>query len=191
MICSNLKVAGALFFVAASQFILALIVAEALYPDYSISVNYISDLGVGPSSAVFNFSVFLMGILMLVGVYFLQRAARFRVLTALLILSAIGAMGVGVFTEKSGSAHPVVSAIAFLFGALSAITSYRLVKSPFSSLVIILGLTALTALTLFATGNYLGLGEGGMERMILYPILTWGAGFGAYLIGKNEGETTQ
>ena len=185
-----MKIAGTLFFVAASQFILALIVAEALYPDYSISVNYISDLGVGPSWAVFNFSVFLMGTLMLVGVYFLQRAVRFRVLTVLLILTAIGAMGVCVFTESSGSAHTVVSAIAFLFGALSAIVSYRLVKSPFSPLAIILGLTALAALTLFGTGNYLGLGKGGMERMILYPILTWGVGFGAYLIGQNDSKTT-
>lgn len=185
-----MKVAGTLFFVAASQFILALVVAEALYPDYSISINYLSDLGVGPSSAVFNFSVFLMGILIFVGVYFLQRAVKFRVLTALLILTAIGTMGVGVFTENSGSAHTVVSAIAFLFGALSAVVSYRLVKSPLSPLAIILGLTALTALILFGTGNYLGLGQGGMERMILYPILTWGVGFGAYFIGQNDGKTT-
>lgn len=187
---SNLKIAGTLFFVAASQFILALVVAEALYPSYSISMNYVSDLGVGPSSAVFNFSVFLMGILMLAGGYFLQRAVKFSVLTALLILTAIGTMGVGVFTEHSGSAHTAVSAIAFLFGAFSAIASYRLMKSPFSPLAIILGLTALVALILFGTGNYIGLGKGGMERMILYPILMWGIGFGAHLIGQNDNKTT-
>jgi hypothetical protein len=39
------KVAGALIFVGSAQFIVALTVAEALYPGYSISQNYISDLG--------------------------------------------------------------------------------------------------------------------------------------------------
>jgi hypothetical membrane protein len=58
---SSAKVAGALIFIAASQFVLGLIVAEALYSGYSGSKNYISDLGVGPSSMIFNSSVFLMG----------------------------------------------------------------------------------------------------------------------------------
>ena len=43
------KVAGTLFLVATSQFVIGLVVAEALYPGYSISSNYISDLGVGAS----------------------------------------------------------------------------------------------------------------------------------------------
>jgi hypothetical membrane protein len=51
---------GALFFIAATQFVLCLIIAEALYPGYSVSNNYISDLGVGPSAIVFNASVFLL-----------------------------------------------------------------------------------------------------------------------------------
>lgn len=59
---SGKKVAGALLFIAASQFVFGLVVAEALYPGYSISLNYVSDLGVGPSSSmIFNTSVFLMG----------------------------------------------------------------------------------------------------------------------------------
>lgn len=45
---SNGKVAGAFIFVAITQFILGVIVSEALYPGYSIANNYISDLGVGP-----------------------------------------------------------------------------------------------------------------------------------------------
>ena len=64
------RVAGAVFFVAVTQFILCLMVAEALYPGYSLSGNYVSDLGVGPSSIVFNSSVFLLGLLLAVGTYF-------------------------------------------------------------------------------------------------------------------------
>jgi hypothetical membrane protein len=182
------KVAGALFFVAASQFVIGLVVAEARFTDYSysISANYISDLGVGSSAMIFNSSVFLMGLLILIGAYFAQRAFNFKLLTLLLILTAIGAMGVGVFTENSGNVHPVVSLIAFLFGGLSSIASYRLLRRPFSVIAVILGLMALGALGLFAAQTYLGLGVGGMERMIVYPILMWGAGFGGYLLANHE-----
>jgi hypothetical protein len=51
---------------------------------------------------------------------------------------------------------------------------------------VILGLMALGALGIFASGIDLGLGLGGMERMIVYPILMWGAGFGGHLIAYPE-----
>lgn len=184
------KVAGTLFFIAASQFVLGLIVSEALYPNYSISGNYISDLGVGPSSMIFNSSVFLLGLLLIIGAYFLHRAFDSKALTALLVLTAIGVMGVGVFTENSGSIHSVVSFIAFLFGGLSAIFSFKLLKTPFSLLAVILGLMTLGSLVLFAGKIHLGLGLGGMERMVVYPILMWGAGFGGHLIACPQKETT-
>jgi hypothetical membrane protein len=199
MAYSNGKVAGALIFIAVTQFILGLIVSEALFPGYSISDNYISDLGVGSSSMVFNSSVFLMGLLLIIGAYFLQRAFNFELLTVLLVLTAIGAMGVGVFTEDFGAIHSVVSLIAFLFGGLSAIFSvicsyvhkFKLVKMPFSVIAVILGLMSLGALVLFITGMDLGLGLGGMERMIAYPLLMWGAGFGGYLIANPEKPATE
>ncbi len=43
---SNSKISGTLLLVGATQFILLSIVAEAVYPGYSTSANYISDLGV-------------------------------------------------------------------------------------------------------------------------------------------------
>lgn len=189
MASSSGKVAGTLFFVAASQFVLGLIVAEALYSGYSVSSNYISDLGVGPSAMIFNSSVFFMGLLLIVGTYFLQRAFNFNALTVPLVLTAIGAMGVGVFTENSGTIHHIVSLIAFLFGGLSAIFSFRLLKKPFSAIAVVLGLMSLGALVLFGSNDYLGLGAGGMERMILYPLLMWGAGFGGALIAYSEKQT--
>jgi len=186
MVYSNAKVAGALFFIAPSQFVVGLVVLEARYTGYSTSANYISDLGVGPSAMIFNISVFLLGLLIMVGAYFLQRGFNYRVLTLLLVLTAIGAMGVGVFTEHYGAMHGVVSLIAFLFGGLSAIASCRLLKLPFSAIAIILGLICLGALVLFMANIDLGLGVGGMERMIVYPVLVWGAGFGGYLMGDNQ-----
>jgi hypothetical membrane protein len=185
------KVAGALFFVAASQFVIGMVVAEARYAGYSISANYISDLGVGPSAMIFNSSVFLMGLMILIGAYFVQRAFNIKLLTLLLILTAIGTMGVGVFTEHYGKVHLVVSLIAFLFGGLSSIASYTLVKRPFSIIAVILGLMALGALGLYGAQIYLGLGVGGMERMIVYPILLWGAAVGGYLLANHENADVQ
>jgi len=194
MAYSNSKVAGALVLIGVTQCVLGMIVSEALYPNYSVADNYISDLGVGPSALIFNSSIFLMGLLLLIGVYFLHRAFAFTMLTVMLVLTAIGVMGVGVFTEDFGALHGVVSFMAFLFSGLSAIFSvlcsrvhkFPLVKMPFSALSIILGLMTLGALGLFGGGVYLGLGAGGMERMIAYPALMWGAGFGGYLIAYPE-----
>ncbi|MCW3980088.1 MAG: DUF998 domain-containing protein [Candidatus Bathyarchaeota archaeon] len=193
------RIAGTLLFVAASQFVLVLVVAEALYPGYSISANYISDLGVGPSAIYFNSSVFFMGLLLIIGTYFLQRAFNYKILTVLLVLTAVGAMGVGVFTEDFGTIHTVVSLIAFLFGGLSAIFSavcsyvhdFKLLKMPFSIIAVILGLISLAALVLLGSNIDLGLGVGGIERMIAYPLLMWGAGFGGYLIASPEMKTVK
>jgi hypothetical protein len=89
--------------------------------------------------------------------------------------------------------------ITFLFGGLSAIFSvlcsrvhkFPLVKMPFSVLSIIFGLMTLIALALLGAGINLGLGAGGMERMIAYPVLMWGAGFGGYLIAYPQERTIQ
>jgi hypothetical membrane protein len=199
MAYSNSKVAGTLVFIGVSQFVIGMIVSEALYPNYSTSGNYISDLGVGPSALIFNSSVFLMGLLILVGAYFLQRAFRFELLTVMLVLTGIGAIGVGVFTEAYGVLHMIVSLITFLFSGLSALVSvlcsrvhkFPLVKMPFSALSIIFGFMTLVALTLFGMGQYLSLGAGGMERMIAYPALMWGAGFGGYLIAYPQERKVQ
>jgi len=179
----NGKVAGTLIFVGAVQFILGMLIAECIYPNYSVANNYISDLGkLGTASApVFNTSVFVLGLTVAVSAYFLRHVVRNKVFLGFLILCGIGAMGVGIFPEDFGVVHTAVSLIAFLFGALSAIASYKYQKPPLSYFAVILGLTSLTALVMFATGIYLGLGKGGMERMIAYPMLLWAIGFGGHL----------
>ncbi len=203
MTSPNGKIAGVLFLVASAQFILGLVIAEALYPDYSIAKNYISDLGVGPSSIIFNSSAFLLGVLSLIGAYFLPRTADFRRLTVLLILMAIGAMGVGIFTSAfSTTIHGAVSLMAFGFGSLSAIASFKVSKLPLSAISVVLGVMTLGALALFSAGLvttgsltsseppasefFLGIGPGGMERMIVYPALIWLALFSGHLIAISE-----
>jgi len=196
------NIAGALFFVAVTQLILCLIISEALYPGYSVSDNYVSDLGIGPSSIVFNSSVFLLGLLLAIGTYFLRGISDLKTVKVLLFLMAIGAMGVGLVTKDFTVAHGAVSSVAFFFSGLSAIASAKVLKKPLSLISIVLGVMTLVALGLFSVGLiasgsytsniaydsnfYLGLGPGGMERMIVYPALMWLAGFSGHLAMKRE-----
>lgn len=182
----NKTVAGALLFIGSVQCLLGLIVAESLYPNYSVSENYISDLGVGSTSTIFNSSVFLLGLFLTTCAYFTHRAFGFSLLSAVLVVAGVGAMGVGVFPETIPTAHFLASLIVFLFGALSTILSYRLVKPPFSHFAVLLGIVSLVALALFGADIDLSLGRGGMERMIAYPELLWAVGLGSYLMGVSE-----
>ena len=182
----NRKIAGLLLFIAGVQCVLGIIIAETLYPGYSTSENYISDLGVGSSALIFNSSVFLLGVLVVADAYFVQRAFNSKLFSILLIITGIGAMGVGLFTEDAGVIHVIFSLITFIFAGISAMLSYRLLKPPLSYFSIILGALSLLALILFASGNYLGLGKGGMERMIAYPTLLWAIGLGSHVIGYSN-----
>jgi len=183
------KAAGSLILVGAAQFIVGMFVAEALYNGYSVADNYISDLGVGPSALIFNSSVFMFGLTVVVASYYLWRIFEEKLVVILFFLAGIGVMGVGVFPESVELIHPIVSLISFLFGGLSAIAAYELEKFPLNYISVILGLIALIAFVLFATDNFLGLGKGGMERMIAYPIVLWTIGFGGYLIGSEHKKT--
>ena len=91
----------------------------------------------------------------------------------------MGAIGVGLFPEDAEVLHAVFSLIAFLFAGLSAILSYKLLKPPLSYFSLVLGAFSILAILLFASSIFLGLGKGGMERMIAYPVLLWDTGFSA------------
>lgn len=185
------QVAGLLLFVAGVECVLGIIIAEALYSGYSASLNYISDLGIGPSASIFNSAVFLLGVLSVCGAYFVWKAFNSKLFTIVLALSGVGAMGVGVFTENILPVHAAFSIMLFASAGISAIVSFKVVKSWFSYISAVLGIIALVALVLMVSGNDLGLGIGGMERMIAYPTLLWMIGFGARLIGESETDTTK
>ena len=110
---------------------------------------------------------------------------------------ALAAMGVGIFTKNFAVAHGAVSSAAFFFGGLAAIGSAKVMGKPFSLISAAMGAMTLVALGLFSAGMitsgsltsniaydsvfFLGLGAGGMERMVIYPALMWLAGCGGWL----------
>jgi hypothetical membrane protein len=191
------KIAGTLLLVGGVQFVIALIIAEAIYPSYSVSANYISDLGVWgkPSAAIFNPSIILFGSTVLASSYFIKKQFKLGKIAYLLALAGAGSLGVGVFPENTFLVngipviHSISALIAFVIGGVSAVAAYTYTKSPFKVISVILGAATLTAAVLFFTTRdygYLGLGVGGMERMMAYPTLLWIIGLGGYLLGASS-----
>jgi len=191
------KAAGIILLIATVQFFMAINLAETQYPGYSTSTNTLSDLGgtlppVEPSATIFNISVTLMGILALVAVYLILKSGGCRLFSACLLLAALGAVGVGVFPIYAGDAHTYFSFIAFLFGSLTVIFSYRLgLNIPMVIVSMVTGLIPLgiiigTIIMGFNNPliNYLGMG--GAERFVVYPALLYITALGGYLASRGE-----
>jgi len=194
---SHASKAGLAVFSGAVQFGVAMILAEIYYPGYNVSNNYISDLGATcltggtctiyqPTSTIFNASIVLLGLLVLAGAYFLQKSFKWKPATSLVALAGVGALGVGLFPETTGIVHGIFSLIVFLFAGLAAIVTFWLQRPPLSYLSVLLGAVTLIALILYIGNVYLGLGPGGMERMVVYPVLLWAIGFGGHLMGLED-----
>ncbi len=188
---------GAYIFVFATiQFIVAMIAVQLAYPCasycYSILTNPISDLGNTSTSTlpyVFSASLVLFGILLITGVVMLRLAfTKSRTLTiaiALLAISALGAMGVGLVPENVDlGLHSAFAATAFFFGGLSLIafgvnehgakgrkrySYYSMISGAITVALFLIAVFVLTGLPKSGPG----FGFGGLERLIVAPVLLW------------------
>ncbi len=195
MVYTNSRLAGAALFVGIVQFALAEMIAEFFYPGYGVSRQPISDLGatcengvcqiVEPSSLIFNSSIILAGLLVLVSSYYIRRTFRDRIFLALFTIAGLGLIALGSFPETTGVVHGIFSGVTFLSISVGAIVAYRVEKPPLSYFSVVLGAGALMAAVLYEAGIYLGLGQGGMERMIVYPVLLWSVAFGGDLMSRD------
>jgi hypothetical membrane protein len=202
-----LRLAGLLILVGPIQFIIGVSIAESVYPGYSVNQNYLSDLGATrrdvdgvvslviqqPASAIFTTILIVWGVFLLAGTYLVFAKARARRPLIFMGLYGLGVLGAGIFSEAFYPTHGIFSLIAFFFGALAAIDSFRLERRPMSYVSPILGLIALVALSLLLGVAGFGLppietplGVGGMERMVVYPVALWLATFGASILAAPE-----
>lgn len=184
------KLGGTLIYVGGIQWFLGLLLAESWYPGYSSRIDYVSDLGVGPTELIYNGSVVLLGLCLILGAYFMVKSIGSRVQSILLAITGIGAMGVGIFPYPFQPLHSIFTLIAIMSGALAAISSYRIQSSPISYISVILGSLTLVAVIIFipylglpvgATDTFLGMAKGSMERWAIYPILAWIIGHGSHM----------
>jgi hypothetical membrane protein len=189
--------AGAVLVLGSVQFIVAMIVVQLEYPGYSDLTNYISDLGgtKSPWAVVFNASVIVVGLLTLTATYLLLSAFNKRFSRTLglgfFALTGIGAVMVGVFPEPSpylnGNIHGISSDIAFIGAALTLIfLPLAMLRDTrwdgYRGFTFLLGLITVVAIVLFSTSHWGALGPGGMERLIVAPILLWAIVVGVHLL---------
>ena len=187
-----------LWIIGVVEFIVGMAVTQAGYTgtSYSLLHNYISDLGAAhcglyhsdlyvcsPWHDVFNVSIVVMGLLLIVGTLLIRTAFPARstrtVGLALLILAGVGSIGVGLSPEDVNLAvHTASAAIAFVLGNVAlvvlGIAMFRDTRwDGFRAYTIFSGLVGLIAFVLFYVKVWGPLGVGGMERLIVAPLLLW------------------
>jgi hypothetical membrane protein len=189
------RLSGALSIVAGSVILMGIITAEAVYPArYTTFDNEISDLGgtrppdsviLQPSATIFDLTMIVTGLIILAAAFFLYRAIHRPVAAVPLGLLGAGVFLVGVFPGNTGGIHQMVALLAFVSGGVAAMLSARVTEAPFRWLALAMGAVSFGVLVsyLFLGSSHpmAGLGDGGVERWVAYPIVLWLVAFGGYL----------
>jgi len=189
---------GFLFTLGASVFLLLTTAAESTYPSFSLQTNAISDLAaIGTSTTVIEeTAIFAFSICWILGAIYLFRNTGRRGLMILNMIPGIGFFLAGASPENVNLVIHSAGTIGFPLGAIAAILSYRMIRSPFRYLSLALGTLSLVSTVIIFVGwkvvcgtcgytaglSQLALGLGGWESMIIYPLLIWLIGSGNYLM---------
>ncbi|MGI0071527.1 MAG: DUF998 domain-containing protein [Thermoplasmata archaeon] len=201
--------AAILYIVGVVQFLVGMAVTQLLYgpPTYSLLGNYISDLGAvhcglweghtvcSPGHEVFNVSIIVLGLFLIFGTLLIRTAFPARatrtVGLAFLVIAGIGAIGVGLSPEDVNLTIHSISAGAAFFGAglalvILALAMFRDTRwDGFRTYTLVSGLVDLIAFFLFVGKVYGPLQVGGMERLIVAPVLLWAVVVGVHLLGMR------
>ena len=198
---------GAILWIASLQYFLVQgIVIAAWTVPHSFANNYISDLGntecgmyaglavCSPLWPLMNGSFIVYGITMALGAMLLRSqfiSSRFATAAfGLMVLSGVGTILVGLFPENTiGFMHATGAFLGLGIGNLSVLLIglfARPLPRWLSVLTIMSAVISLTAFALFLSEIYLGLGRGGMERVVSYTFTVWMIGFGTYILVRKE-----
>lgn len=138
-----------------------------------------------------NASLIVLGISMTAGSILISRQfAKSRAAItgfAAMAISGTGVIIVGIFPENSIPAfHGLGSAIAFTVGnaALIIIAADPTIPVVLRLYSFLSGTLAVLALAGYSSSHYLGLGEGGIERVVAYPQVVWLIVVGLFLLIK-------
>ena len=197
-------IGSVLWILCLQYFIVQVIVANAYVGEFSWTQNTISDLGntacsvysnryvCSPQHLIMNISFILLGILQLTGALFLYLANKNRsnqVGYGCLVLAGIGTIIVGLYPENAvGPMHAFGAALPFVLGNIAMIILAANSRFPawLKYYSYFSGIAALMALVLFMTQNYLGIGLGGMERVVAYPQTVWMIIVGVYYLLRGQ-----
>ncbi|HSX44852.1 MAG TPA: DUF998 domain-containing protein [Candidatus Saccharimonadales bacterium] len=190
--------------ISIQYYIVQVIVARAWQMVYSLSQNTISDLGntvcgpyanrfvCSPQHNLMNASFITLGITMAAGATLIYQ--EFKTSRASLVgfsfmaIAGFGTSLVGLFPENTVTGlHVLGAALPFFIGNLGMVILGVVLDVPKSLryYTIASGAISLLALGFFVTHNYLGLGQGGLERVVAYPQTMWLIVFGVYISSNH------
>jgi hypothetical membrane protein len=201
---------AALWLIGSLQFIAAMIVVQLGWrspPSYSLTRNYISDLGntgcgpwpnasshivCSPWHTVFSGSVIVLGLLFILGALLVPTAFPARksrtIGLGLLLVAGIGSIGVGLSPENVNLTIHTISALLAFGGANLGllVLGFGMLRDTrwdgYRAYTLISGLVGFVALLLFSFHIDAGLGVGGMERLVAAPGLLWLIVAGVHLL---------
>ena len=198
------RLGPSLYASAIQYFVIQILVGKRFSPHYSLTRNAISDLGnsscgifnnrqiCSPLHTLMNLSFLTLGITMITGSLLLcQSFKKSRNVIIGFTLFAIGGAGtalVGIFPENTVSAlHGIGAALPFLIGNVGVVILGFSLKIPkiFRIYTVSTGSISLAALGVYASGHYIGLGEGGLERVVAYPQTIWMIILGLYSLAQQ------
>ena len=194
-----MRKAGAFVWICAAQFfVMQAVVQLAWTTPFSLTRNYISDLGntacgqypagsgrwvCSPWHAAMNASFALQGLIIAAGALLLRRVFPGGTARAagivLLVLGGIGNVLVGLYPENVDILrHSIGAAGILILGNLGLIPlGAALARDPrrtgLARAAVACGVAGLAAMALFMTGYFAGLGVGGMERVAAYVLPAW------------------
>ena len=193
-------VGPAFWVVSVQYYIIQAVAAASWQTHFSLSQNVISDLGntacsnysgryvCSPLHGLMNASFIILGITMIIGSVLIYQEFKESqsswVGFSFMGLAGLGTLLVGLFPENTiASLHFIGALLPFLIGNIGLIVLGLVLEMPKTLRVytLISGITSLIALVLFLTNNYIGLGQGGMERLTAYPQTMWLIIFGLYI----------
>jgi hypothetical membrane protein len=161
------------------QFFVVEAIAASQYGGYSYSADVISDLGTANSSAqvLMNASFVLQGLLIAAGALLLGPGLAGnggRLARALLVISGLGVLLVGLFpSDGNATVHQIAAGAHFIGGGIGLIAlayGVRPRSEALGTVLALLGLAGVIGTIFFGSVVFLGLGEGGMERVAGYVI---------------------
>ncbi|MFE5710667.1 DUF998 domain-containing protein [Streptomyces sp. NPDC056501] len=209
----KVRIGYAAWVVGVVQFFVVHGIAESAWArPYSWALNNISDLGnarcalqaapepryvCSPEHGLMNGSFIALGVLLVVGAVLtgdaLWRKGPAAALARLLLAGAgAGFVLAGLAPADVDENLHVLGALLIMAGgniglvlAGSGLADH--VRPPLRRATALLGIAAITALGLFLSRHYLGLGMGGMERVAAFPLLLWALAAGALGLVRRPG----
>lgn len=196
---SPLQIGGVLYIIAIFQFFAFELVAETLYPGYSVAKNYISDLGGAclnppsilhcvvhqPTATIFDATVVVLGLMLLAGTLVVYVGTRKKLYFAASAVADVGILLVGVFPEPTGWPHAILSVTLFYALGISLILAWTIANGNVIRYVTVVAgiLTLLFNVDNSAAGT---IGVGGQERLLVLSALLGLVALGGYLMGRDS-----